>query len=160
MKRVKKFLGVLLALAIVLAIAPCKYAYAMESIGDEFALNASSTIVGPDGEIYTFLGTATRNGAINNPISAYLPVPVSAADGVYIVFYCPNDNKKDLVQGNVTATPVLSGTTQTYSFMNYYNELATINLSNLPGSGQYNITITINAIGSSNKGDVYYRLHQ
>ena len=162
MKRIKKLWGILLALAVVFAMIPCKSSYAMESesIGIASSTKASGTIVAPDGNTYTYLGTATRNGATNNPVSAYLTTPISALDTLHIVFYCPNNNKQDLVQGTVTATPVSSGTTQTYTFMNYYNEIATIDLSNLPGTGQYNITIVINAIGSSNKGDVYYRLYQ
>ena len=160
MKKFMKFIGAMLAIVLAFTIASGGSAFAMEIGGDQPLVAASSTIVGPDGNVYTYLGTATRNGATNHPVTATLATTVTASDNYHIKFYCPNNNKKDLVQGTITATPVSSGSTQTYSFLNYFNELADIDLSTLSGTGYYQISISVYAIGSSNQGDVYFRLPQ
>ena len=116
---------------------------------------AASTITAPDGKTYTLLGTVTRGYTLK----ASLNTTVSASDNYQLKFYCPNNGRKDLVQGTVTATPFLSsGTQQTYSFMNFYDPLSTIDLSTLPGTIQYRINIAIYAIGTSDQGTVYYRI--
>lgn len=166
MKNIRKMLSKLLVVSFVLSMLMGMTAFAAECDGklisstESEVIAASSTVVGPDGNIYSYLGTATRNGAINNPVTASLSTTITASDNYHIVFYCPNNNRMDLIQGKVTAIPVLGGTSQNYSFINNYNEISTINLSNLPGSGRYRVNITVNAIGTSNRGDVYYRIYQ
>lgn len=136
-----------------------KEASAVASIETSSA-SASSTIVGPDGYTYTYLGTATRNGATNHPVEGHYTQLITASQKVHIVFYCPNNNRKDLVQGEVEAIPMMGGTVEKYSFLNYSNEVSDINLSNLPGTGPYRIDFSIYAIGTSNSGAVYYRVYQ
>lgn len=117
---------------------------------------AASTITAPDGKTYTLLGTVTRGYTLK----ASLTSTVTASDNVQLKFYCPNNNRKDLIQGTVTAIPVLGGTQQTYSFMNFYDPLSTTDLSTLSGTSRYRIEIAIYAIGTSNQGTVYYRVEQ
>ncbi|MGC6176757.1 hypothetical protein [Lacrimispora sp. 38-1] len=116
----------------------------------------ASTITAPDGKTYTLLGTVTRGYTLK----ASLTSTVTASDNVQLKFYCPNNNRKDLIQGTVTAIPVLGGTQQTYSFMNFYDPLSTTDLSTLSGTSRYRIEIAIYAIGTSNQGTVYYRVEQ
>ena len=120
---------------------------------------AASTITASDGNTYTYLGVAKYAPPYNYPVEGSLNQSISASDKVHLAFYCPNNNRRDLVQGTVTATPVLGGTAQTYSFLNYYNEIADINLSTLNGSGLYNISYKIESIGSSNQATIYYRIY-
>lgn len=116
---------------------------------------AASTITAPDGKTYTLLGTVTRGYTL----TASLNSTITASDNYQLKFYCPNNDRKDLVQGTVTASPILGGgTQQTYSFINFYNPLSTIDLSTLPGTSRYTINIAIYAIGTSNQGTVYYRI--
>lgn len=117
---------------------------------------AASTITAPDGKTYTLLGTVTRN----YPLKASFNSTVTASDNVQLKFYCPNNNRLDLVQGKVEALPFLGGTVQTYSFINYYDPLSTIDLSTLPKTDRYRISMVIYAIGTSNQGTVYYRIEQ
>lgn len=167
MLKSKKFFSSLLVLSLIFSMMIGTTAFAQESnteteavvVEDENA-RASSTIVGPDGNVYSYLGTATRNGAYNYPVEAMLRQTISASDRWRIAFYCPNNNRRDLIQGKVTATPVLGGTVQTFSFLNYYNEVSVIDLSQLSGSGLYRINIKVDAIGTSNSGDVYYRVYK
>lgn len=167
MLKSKKFFSSLLVLSLVFSMMIGTTAFAQESnteteivaVDNENA-RASSTIVGPDGNVYNYLGTATRNGAYNYPVEAMLRQTIGASDGWHIVFYCPNNNRKDLVQGKVTATPVLGGTVQNFSFLNFYNEVSDIDLSQLSGTGLYRINIKVDAIGTSNSGEVYYRVYK
>lgn len=165
MRKGKRFLSALVIMTFVFSMMLGTTAFAKEiDAADENAAvetadaRASSTIVGPDGYVYQYLGTADRQNS--RPIEAMLRQTISASDGVHIVFYCPNKNGNDLVQGKVTAIPVFGGTVQTFSFLNFYNEVSDINLSNLSGTGKYRIEIRVDAVGTSNKGDVYYRAYQ
>lgn len=167
MSKSKRFLGSLLVLSLVFSMMMGTTVFAKEGNAEEVTIavdnestRASSTIVGPDGNVYNYLGTATRNGAYNYPVEAMLRQTISASDGWHIAFYCPNNNRLDLVQGKVTATPVLGGTVQTFSFLNYSNEISDINLSQLSGTGLYRINIRVDATGTSNSGEVYYRVYQ
>lgn len=118
---------------------------------------AASTITAPDGKTYTLLGTITRG----NTLTTFLSSTYSGSDNYQLKFYCPNNDRKDLVQGTVKATPFLgSGKQQTYSFMNFYDPLSTIDLSTLPGTTRYRINISVYATGTSNQGTVYYRLER
>lgn len=123
-------------------------------------VNASSTIVGPDGNTYTYLGTATRNGSTNYPVEGLLSQLITASGKYHLYFYCPNNNRRDLVQGTVTATPMSGGTVETFTFTNYSKEIIEIDLSNLKGDGLYRIKYSIYAYGTSNSGKVYYRVTQ
>lgn len=114
---------------------------------------AASTITAPDGKTYTLLGTVRRGTTLKTMLRS----TVRASDNVQLKFYCPNNNKNDLVQGNVSAVPIFGGTAITFSFMNYYDPLSTIDLSTLTGTTPYRIEISINATGTSNQGTVYYR---
>lgn len=167
MLKSKKILSSLLILSLVFSMMIGTTAFAQESNTETETVaveaenaRASSTIVGPDGNVYTYLGTATRNGANNYPIEVMLRQTIRASDGWHIAFYCPNNNRRDLIQGKVTATPVMGGTVQTYSFLNYYNEISNIDLSQLPGVDLYRIKIRADAIGTSNRCDVYYRVYR
>lgn len=156
----KRFLSVLFMMTLVFSMMLGTTVFAKEvdtEIGtnEETDTRAANTIVGPDGNVYTYLGTAS-----NSPIQVMLSQTISASDRVHIAFYCPNNNRNDLVQGKVTATPVLGGTVQTFSFLNFNKEVSDIDLSELPGTGKYRINIRVDAIGASNRGDVYYRLYK
>lgn len=129
------------------------------AVGNKNA-RASSTVVGPDGNLYSYIGTATRNGAKNYPVDVLLRQTIKGSDRWHIAFYCPNNNRMDLIQGKVTVTPVLGGTVQTFSFLNYANEISNIDLSKLSGVGSYKINIRVDAIGTSNRGEVNYRLYK
>lgn len=133
--------------------APCEAVTVVEA---EETTVAASTIVGPDGNTYEYLGTATRG----NAIEVLLRRTVTAADKYHIVFYCPNNNRKDLVQGTLTASPVLGGTVEEFSFTNFANEIRDIDLSNLPSNGPYVLRVKAYVYGTSNKCDVYYRTYQ
>lgn len=120
---------------------------------------AASNITASDGNVYTYLGVAKYVSPYNYPIEGSLNQSITASNNFHLVFYCPNNNRRDLIQGTITAKPVLGGKTQTYSFLNYYNEISDINFSNLNGSGLYNISFKIESIGSSNQATVYYRTY-
>lgn len=165
MKRSRVFLNLMIMMTLVFSMMLGATAFAKETnAGTEVMAvetadtRASSTIVGPDGYVYQYLGTASRSN--NRPIEVMLNQTITASDGVHIVFYCPNNNRTDLVQGKVTVTPVLGGTVQTFSFINFYKEVSDIDLSELSGTGRYRIEIKVDAIGTSNKADVYYRVYQ
>lgn len=170
MLRSKKVFSSLLVLSLIFSMMIGTTAFAQESnaqesntetvaVVDENA-RANDTIVGPDRNVYYYLGTATRNGATNYPVKVMLRQTISASEGLHIAFYCPNNNRKDLIQGKVIATPVMGGTVQTFSFLNYYNEVSDIDLSQLSGTGLYRINIEVYAIGTSNSGAVYYRTYK
>ncbi|MDE6847018.1 MAG: hypothetical protein K2J99_14825 [Lachnospiraceae bacterium] len=161
----KKFMSTLMVLTLVLSMMIGTTAFAKEDVpyGDAVSVEtmaAASTIVGPDGNTYTYLGTATRNGADNNPVEAVLRQTIVASAGYHVVFYCPNNNRRDLIQGTLTASPVMGGTVESFSFTNYGNEIYDIDLSNLPGSGPYVLRVKAYAYGTSNQGRVYYRVYQ
>ena len=160
----KRHLSTLLALALVLSTMMGTTAFAKESVTCEDAVvdEAEQTtaearsIVGPDGNTYENLGTATRA----YPIEALLRRTVTTSDGYHIVFYCPNNNKKDLVQGTLTASPVLGGLVEEFPFTNFGNEIRDIDLSNLSNNGPYILRVKAYVYGTSNKCDVYYRTYQ
>lgn len=163
MRKGKRFLSVLVIMTLMFSMMLSTTAFAKE-VDEEIEtatvkatdIGVASTIVGPDGNVYQYLGTAIRG----NSLEVMLSKTYSASDGVHIAFYCPNNKRTDLVQGKVTATPVLGGTVQTFSFINYYNEISDIDLSELSGTVKYMIKIRVEAIGTSNKGNVYYRVYQ
>lgn len=160
MRKSKKMLSSMLVLSFVFSLMLGTTVFAKEAEAAAVTATearAGDTIVGPDGNVYYYLGTADRQS--NRPVEAMLSQTIAASDKAHIAFYCPNNGRKDLIQGKVTATPVLGGTVQTYSFINFYNEISVIDLSNLPGVGRYRINITVHAIGTSNKGAVYYRIY-
>lgn len=149
MAKIKRKFSLVLVFAMVVSIL----------YGTSTNARAASTIIASDGNIYTYLGVAKYVPPYNYPIEGSLNQSIAASDNFHLVFYCPNNNRRDLVQGTVTAKPVLGGKAQTYSFLNYYDEIADINFSTLNGSGLYNISFKIESIGSSNQATVYYRIY-
>ena len=94
----KRHLSTLLALALVLSTMMGTTAFAKESVTceDAVVVEAEQTtaearsIVGPDGNTYENLGTATRA----YPIEALLRRTVTTSDGYHIVFTAPIITKK------------------------------------------------------------------
>ena len=120
--------------------------------------NAASTITGPDGNTYTYIGDAKYVSPTNKPLTFSLN-GIKASNNVHIVFYCPNNSRHDLAQGTAVATPVSNGTTKNYSFINYFDEINEMDFSTLSGTGTYNISFQVDSIGTSGKVSVYYRIY-
>lgn len=157
-------MSTLLVLSMILSMMIGKTSYAKENVSgvdvavvetDQVAA-ATSTIVGPDGKTYTYLGTATDD----NPLDVLLQQTIGGvSDYYYIAFYCPNNNGIDLIDVSLIASPVLGGTVVKYEFTNIRNEIYNINSFEPMRNGSYKLRVKAYAYGASKQGSVYYRIY-
>lgn len=164
MKKRKKYLSVLLMLALIMSLITETAVYAQEDNAESVELSicndnsslASSYEIGPDGNVYYYVGTAVTG----NRLEVNLSQTIRTSEGWYIGIYCPNNNGRDLVDGTVLLTPVSGGSPTSSYFINDYYQVANINLNFLNADGLHRITIKASAVGDSGSVRVYYRLYQ
>ncbi len=165
MKIIKKFLKSIVTVALVVSMSATPV-LAAESVYSNIILSeeeanlgvmpaASSTIVAPDGRVYTHLATIDNRSIWKGTMQD----TIAASDHVRLSFYCPNNNNTSLIQGTIRAREAVGTNVRNYSFLNRYNEISTIDFSTLPGVGKYIINITLDPIGTRDC-DVYYRTDQ